>query len=482
MNKEIKTYGSIINGATVIQDEFDILELKNPYNQDTIAHMALSTKTELEQAIDGAEQAFHADMKRMPLHKRAGILRKAAALLTERTEDFAETLSMEAGKPIKDARAEVGRAVQVLDFAADEAKTLHGELLPMDAAIGGENRLGMVRLYPIGVIAAITPFNFPLNLALHKLAPAVASGNAVVLKPALKTPLSALKLAQVFYDAGLPENALQVVIARGAEIGDDLITDDRIAKITFTGSPEVGIKMRNKAGLKRITLELGSNSPNIIFEDADIDKAAHSLVKASFAFAGQVCISSQRIFVHESKIEPFIETFVPLVEQLNVGDPLDETTDVGPMISSDSCARIHAWTQDAVEEGAEVLTGGHIIDGQIFAPTVMKNVNNTMKIVCQETFAPIVSIIPFTSDADVMTKANDSDYGLQAGIFTSDINRAFKMSDELETGGVWVNEVSTYRQDNYPYGGVKLSGYGKEGVKYAIRDMTEEKFVGINLN
>lgn len=482
MTQEIKTYGSIINGETVIKSDFDILELKNPYNNETVANMSLCTKKELDEAIDGAERAYHADMKRMPLHKRAEILTRAAELLKERTEDFAQTLSLEAGKPIRDARGEVGRAVQVLNFASDEAKTLHGELLPMDAAIGGENRLGMVRLYPIGVIGAITPFNFPLNLALHKLAPAVASGNAVVLKPALKTPLSALKLAQVFYDAGLPKEALQVIIAKGSEIGDDIVTDDRIAKITFTGSPEVGIKMRNKAGLKRITLELGSNSPNIIFEDADVDKAASSLVKASFAFAGQVCISSQRIFVHESIIDEFIGKFIPLVNQLKVGNPLDEDTDVGPLISSDSCERIYEWTQEAVKDGAEVLTGGSIIEGQMFEPTVVKNVNSSMKIVCQETFAPIVSIIPFKSDEDAVEKANDSDYGLQAGVFTKDINRAFKLSDELETGGVWINEVSTYRQDNYPYGGVKLSGYGKEGVKYAIRDMTEEKFVGINLN
>ena len=421
---------------------------------------SLSNREDAERAIETAYRVFHETMKALPSYRRSDILRKVGKLLEERTEEFAQVLALEAGKPIRDGRGEVGRAVQVLLFAADEAKKIEGEVVPMDAAI--------------------TPFNFPLNLALHKLAPAFAAGNTVVLKPAGKTPISSYMLVKLFEEAGLPKGALNLVIGNGSEIGDVLVTDSRISKVTFTGSPSVGINLRQKAGLKKVTLELGSNSPNIIFNDGDVNEAAKGLVRGAFAFSGQVCISAQRIYVQRDVYQKFLDQYVSLVQDLIIGDPVKERTDIGPMISEKEAIRAEEWIREAEKAGAKVVTGGNR-EGTLLEPTILVDVTPEMKVVCQETFAPIVSVIPFDTEEEVIAFANDSDFGLQAGVFTSDINRAMRVADSLETGGVWINETSTYRQDNYPYGGVKLSGVGKEGVKYAIEDMTEIKFVGIKL-
>jgi len=480
INTELMRVTSLIEGESVIQEQEKTMEVISPFNGEVVGKVSLASKEDAEKAIESAYQVFHKTMKRMPAYRRAEILSKAADLLEERTEEFAKVLVLEAGKPIRDGRGEVGRAVQVIRFAADEAKKIEGEMVPMDAAIGGENRLGMVRRHPIGVISAITPFNFPLNLALHKLAPAFAAGNTVVLKPAGKTPLSAYMLVKLFEEAGLPQGALNLVIGKGSEVGDVLVTDPRISKITFTGSPSVGIDLRKKAELKKVTLELGSNSPNIIFNDGDVEAAAVGLVRGAFAFSGQVCISAQRIYVQRDVYQDFLDQYVPLVEKLVIGNPVEETTDIGPMISEAEAIRAHEWIDQAVKAGANIMTGGNR-EGTLLEPTVLVDVNRDMKVVCEETFAPIVSVIPFDTEEEVIAMANDSKFGLQAGVFTSDINRAMRVAEEMETGGVWINETSTYRQDNYPYGGVKLSGIGKEGVKYAIEDMTEIKFVGIKL-
>ncbi|MED3727679.1 aldehyde dehydrogenase family protein [Priestia filamentosa] len=480
INTELMRVTSLIEGESVIQEQEKTMEVISPFNGEVVGKVSLASKEGAEKAIESAYQVFHKTMKRMPAYRRAEILSKAADLLEERTEEFAKVLVLEAGKPIRDGRGEVGRAVQVIRFAADEAKKIEGEMVPMDAAIGGENRLGMVRRHPIGVISAITPFNFPLNLALHKLAPAFAAGNTVVLKPAGKTPLSAYMLVKLFEEAGLPQGALNLVIGKGSEVGDVLVTDPRISKITFTGSPSVGIDLRKKAELKKVTLELGSNSPNIIFNDGDVEAAAVGLVRGAFAFSGQVCISAQRIYVQRDVYQDFLDQYVPLVEKLVIGNPVEETTDIGPMISEAEAIRAHEWIDQAVKAGANIMTGGNR-EGTLLEPTVLVDVNRDMKVVCEETFAPIVSVIPFDTEEEVIAMANDSKFGLQAGVFTSDINRAMRVAEEMETGGVWINETSTYRQDNYPYGGVKLSGIGKEGVKYAIEDMTEIKFVGIKL-
>ncbi|GGD25557.1 aldehyde dehydrogenase [Pontibacillus salipaludis] len=472
---------SIINGEEYIDETRESLEVKNPYNQEVVAKMTLAKVEDLHRAIDVSFSTFHDTMKEMPAHKRSDILRKAADLLEERENDFAQIISREAGKPIKFSRGEVQRSVQVLRFASEQAKDINGEVIPMDAAIGGQGRLGFTKRMPLGVVAAITPFNFPLNLSLHKLAPAIAAGNTIVFKPAEKTPVSAYMLVKLFHEAGMPVGALNLVLGLGEELGDPLVEHDNVHKVTFTGSLPVGRRIREKAGFKKVTLELGSNSPNILFEDADVKEVVTDLVKGAFAFSGQVCISAQRVYVHHSLFESFLAEYKTQTEDLTIGDPLEEGTDFGPMITEEAAERAKTWIDDAVKNGAKIETGGDQ-KGTLLTPTIMTNVKSDMKIIAEEVFAPIVSIIPFETEEEVVKAANDSIYGLQAGVFTKDINRAFRVADQIEMGGVWINEISTYRQDNHPYGGVKQSGIGREGVKYAIEDMTEIKFYGVKLN
>ncbi|ANB60538.1 aldehyde dehydrogenase family protein [Anoxybacteroides amylolyticum] len=472
--------GSFINGKERKGDGRVQQEVRNPYNGTLVGVVDFSTIEDLEMAIQNAYDTFEHVMRKMPAHQRSTILRKSADLLEEQSEDFAQLLCQEAGKPIRDARGEVSRAIQVLRFASEEAKRNDGELMKMDAAIGGEERIGLVKRKPIGVIAAITPFNFPLNLVLHKLAPAVAAGCTVVLKPAEKTPLSAMKLVQLMTEAGVPSGAINVVNGLGADLVPPLVTHPYIKKVTFTGSGAVGFKIQEMARHKKITLELGANSPNIVFPDANLEIAVAGLVKGGFVFAGQACISVQRIYVHRDIYSSFVDAFVSAVQSLNAGDPALETTDVGPMITLEAACRAEAWIQEAVSQGARLLTGGQR-QGTLLQPTVLTNVTPQMKVVCEEVFAPIVTILPFETEEEVIAAVNDSPYGLQAGVFTSDINRAFRLFEALEMGGVWINETSTVRHDHYPYGGVKQSGVGLEGVAYAIKEMTEPKFLGIRL-
>jgi len=472
--------GSIINGQERKEDNRKTMDVFNPYNQEQVATLMLATKDDLNEAVESCFETFHNKMNHMPAHDRADILRRAADLLEEREEEFAQAIVQEAGKPIKYSKGEVQRAVQVIRFASELAKNIYGEVIPMDAAVGGQNRMGLVKRKPLGVVGAITPFNFPLNLSLHKIAPAIAAGNTVVYKPAEKTPLSAYKLVRLFQQAGLPDGALNLVIGTGKETGEPLVQHDKVQKITFTGSVPVGKTIRESAGLKKVTLELGSNSPNIIFNDANLEEAVEGLVKGAFAFSGQVCISAQRIYVHRDIYDTFLEKYVELTKTLTIGNPEDEDTDFGPMINEDEAKRAKQWIDDAVEKGAKVHTGGKR-DGTILEPTIISDVKNDMKIIAQEVFAPIVSVMPFDTEEEVIQRSNDSIYGLQAGVFTKDMDRAFRVADQLEMGGVWINEISTYRQDNHPYGGVKQSGMGKEGVKYAIEDMTELKFIGVKL-
>jgi acyl-CoA reductase-like NAD-dependent aldehyde dehydrogenase len=472
--------GSFINGKEVKGGARVQHEVRSPYDGTLVGVVDFSTTEDLEAAIQSAQNTFEHVMKKMPAYERAAILRKSADLLEERGEEFAQLLCKEAGKPIRDARSEVGRAVQVLRFASEEAKRNDGELIKMDAAIGGEGRIGFAKRIPIGVVAAITPFNFPLNLVLHKLAPAIAAGCTVVLKPAEKTPLSAMKLVHLMAEAGLPSGAINVVNGFGTELVPPLVTHPYIKKVTFTGSGPVGLKIQEMVRHKKVTLELGSNSPNIVFPDANLESAVTSMVKGGFAFAGQACISVQRIYVHRDVYSSFVDAFVSAVQTLKVGDPALETTDVGPMITLEAACRAEAWVQEAVSQGATLLTGGQR-QGTLLHPVVLTNVTPQMKVVCEEVFAPIVTILPFETEEEVIEAINTSDYGLQAGVFTSDINRAFRLFDALEMGGVWINDISTVRHDHYPYGGVKKSGFGLEGVAYAIQEMTELKFLGIKL-
>ncbi|MGO0059470.1 aldehyde dehydrogenase family protein [Brevibacillus fluminis] len=455
--------------------------LYSPFSGELIAEIGQADEADVDEAIQAAKEAGKAFSK-YPASQRAAILEKVVAIMEARKEELAQILATEAAKPIKTGRGEIARTIQTYKFAAEEAKRIHGETVPLDAAPGGEGRIAFTVRKPIGVVGAITPFNFPFNLVAHKLGPAFAAGNTVVLKPASQTPLSSLVLAEIFAEAGLPAGALNILPGKGSVVGEKLVKDDRVAKITFTGSPEVGIAMRNKAGLKRVTLELGSNAGLIIDENVEISQALiDRCVMGAFAFSGQVCISLQRVYVHESKYEEFLEKFKAATEKIVLGNPMDEATDMSSVISPKDHARMGEWVADAVANGANIVTGGKAVSDRLFAPTILTNVASTVKCSCQEIFGPIVVVTKISSVEEGIAQVNDSRYGLQAGIYTNDINKAMKAADELEAGGVMINDVPTFRVDHMPYGGVKDSGVGKEGIKYAVEEMTELKLIAIKL-
>lgn len=480
MNKKELYFGSFIDGKERLGNGRKDMEVFNPYNHEVIGKISCATKEDVEQAIANSHNVFKETMRTMPAHERSEILRKTADLLEDKFEDFAKILSLEAGKPIRESRGEVTRAVQVLRFSAEGAKNIYGEQIPLDSAIGGENQIGFTKRVPLGVVAAITPFNFPLNLALHKIAPAIAAGNTIVLKPAEKTPFSPALLYQLFVEAGLPKGALNLLMGPGTELVESLVTHPFVKKVTFTGSNAVGWKINEMAKRKKVTLELGSNAPNIIFEDSDLDLAVNAIVTGGYTYAGQACVSAQRIYVQKPVYEQFLDKLVSRLTTLKMGDPLDESTELGPMITEDAAKKAEAWINEAVEQGATILTGG-TRNGTMIEPTVITNVNKDMKVVCAEVFAPVVSVMPFTDEEEVIAYANQTEFGLHAGVFTKDINRAMRLADRIETGGVWINEVSVRRYDHIPYGGIKNSGIGKEGIKYAIEEMTDIKFIGIKL-
>jgi acyl-CoA reductase-like NAD-dependent aldehyde dehydrogenase len=473
MNQETK--GIFINGKSELKER--TYALRSPFTGEVIANISMADQEDVKRAISGAQTAFET-MKEMPAYKRSEILFKVVDILRERKEELARVVATEAGKPIRTSRGEIERTIATYQFAAEEAKRIYGETIPMDAAPGGENRVGFTWREPLGVVVAISPFNFPFNLVAHKLGPAFAVGNTVVLKPAEQTPLSAYLIAEIFQQAGLPDGALQVVTGSGRELSDALITDERVKKITFTGSAEVGKLIKQKAGLRKVTLELGSNSGLIVEPDVPLDKIVPRCVEGAFAFAGQVCISLQRLYVHESIYQEFCERFIERAKQLKLGDPLEETTDISAMINSREVDRIESWVAEAVEQGAKIGLGG-TREGSIFTPTVLTDVTRDMAVSCQETFAPVVSIVKYSSLDEAIGMVNDSVYGLNVGIFTQNINNAFYASKKLESGGIIVNDIPTFRIDNMPYGGVKESGYGREGIKYAVEEMTELKFVTI---
>lgn len=468
----------LINGEWVEAGEYS--SIRSPYSGDIIAEIPMATAAETELAIEAAMNARQ-EMAKMPAHKRAEILENLVHLLQDRAEEAAEIIALEAAKPIVTARQEVSRTIETYKFAAEEAKRIHGETLPLDAARGGENRLAYTVREPIGVIGAITPFNFPMNLVAHKVGPAIASGNTIILKPASQTPLSSFFIAELLLEAGLPAGALNVVTGSGRVTGDKLVTDHRVSMITFTGSPAVGIGIRSKAGLKRVTLELGSNAAVIIDKGVDIDKIVPRCVTGAFAFQGQVCISLQRAYVHEDVYDEFVSKLVNETEKLTIGDPLDEKTDVSALISSGDVERTLSWIQEAESQGATVVAGGKS-EGNILYPTIICDADSTMKVSCHEVFAPIVVINKVKNIEEAIELVNDSRYGLQAGIYTNDITTALNAAENLYVGGVMINDIPTFRVDNMPYGGVKESGTGREGLKYAVEEMTEMKLVVWNRN
>ena len=456
------------------------LEVKNKYNGQTVGVLPTASREDLDKALDAAERAEDV-MADMPAHKRAEILLRTAALLKERSDDLAKTIAAEAGKALKFARAEVDRAVSTFTIAAEEAKRLHGETIPLDAVPAGEGYFGFWTRRPVGVIAAISPFNFPLNLVAHKVAPALASGNTLVLKPATTTPLAAVKLCQILMEAGLPAGAINLVVGSGATVGEWLTTDPRVDKITFTGSPDVGRHILSVAGIKKVTLELGNTSPVVVAPDADLDFVAKRCAVGAFYNSGQVCISVQRIYSQKQVFEPFAEKFVKATEAMVVGDPLDERVDVGPMIDSKEVDRIEDWVQEAQGSGAQVLTGGKR-EGTVYYPTVLTGVNDDMKVVAEEAFAPVASIISSEDFESALRQANDTKFGLQVGVFTKDINRVFQAVKRLNFGGVIVNDTPNFRADHMPYGGNRQSGLGREGVRFAMEEMTNIQLVAIRLD
>jgi acyl-CoA reductase-like NAD-dependent aldehyde dehydrogenase len=450
-------------------------EVRSPYSGETVARMPKAGADQARQAVDAAARAMQ---EPLPAHRRAEILDGVAALLRERQDEVARTISAEAGKPIKAARVEAERAVSTFTMASVEARRLTGEVVPMDASPTGVGKTAYTMRVPIGVVGAITPFNFPLNLVGHKIAPALAAGCAVVLKPAGQTPLSALLLAELETEAGLPAGWLNVLVGPSAEIGDVLVEDERVRLITFTGSAEVGWKLRERAARKKVNLELGNATPVVVEADADLEQATTKLAANAFAFAGQSCISVQRIYVRRPAYDDFVSRFVPRVEALKVGDPGDEETDVGPVIDEDARERILSWIEEAKEGGATVLAGGDAVDG-LLRPTVLADVTPEMKVSCLEVFGPLCTVSPYDSLEEAFELANGTEYGLQAGVFTGSLSTALAAAEALEFGGVTVNEAPTFRADQMPYGGVKASGNTKEGPHYAVREMTEERLVVI---
>ncbi len=473
----MKEYGCLINGRWIANNK-DI-EVRNKYDGSLLGTVPCGTRQDVDAALTGAQSGSDV-ISAMPAHQRAKILQRTSELIETNKEEIAAIIAQEAGKAWKYAIAEVNRAAQTFKFAAEEAKQIHGETVPMDAMEGSENRFGFYYRCPIGIIVAITPFNFPINLVAHKVAPAIAAGNSVVLKPASTTPLTAIRLGEIMQEAGLPAGALNIVFGSGSTVGEWLTTDPRPSMVTFTGSPPVGLRIKSIAGMKRVTLELGNNSATIIDEDADLDLAVARAVMGSFANSGQVCISVQRIYVHRQVYDRFLDKFLQATKKLKVGNPLDRDCDVGPMIDEAEAIRAEAWVQEAVEQGAKVVIGGKR-HGAMFDPTVLTQVDDQMKVVCEEVFAPVVSIVPFDHIDQAIRAADRTQYGLQAGIFTRNLGHAFDAMRKLNVGGVMINDVPTFRVDHMPYGGNKLSGIGREGVKFAIEEMTNIKMVCFNL-
>lgn len=449
-------------------------EVVSPINCQIIAKCSLAGNKELEEAI-AAAQAIESEMGQMASYKKQEILFGIVAGLTAEREELAKTLCLEAGKPLKYALGEIDRTIQTFRVAAEECKRLPAEYIQLDWTPAGEGKEGIVKYFPVGIVAGIAPFNFPMNLVAHKVAPAIAAGCPIILKPARSTPLSALSLARIAYNAGLPKGAFSV-LPMDRIAGNQLVTDPRFALLTFTGSPQVGWKMKEQAGKKRIVLELGGNAGVAVSESANISLAAAKCVVGAFAYSGQVCIHTQRILVHQSVFEQFTSEFISLTKKIKIGDPLDINTDFSVMIDSQNAERVEDWINEAVANGANVLAGGKRT-GNMVEPTILTNTKPQMKVCALEVFGPVVSIEPFDEFSSAISQINNSDFGLQAGVFTNNLDEQNYAFSYLKVGGVIINDVPTFRVDHMPYGGIKNSGFGREGVRFAMLDMLEPKLL-----
>ena len=459
------------------QTSDDPLAVRNPYSGDIVSVTYQASREQLDTAIVAAARAFETT-RTMPTFERVALLKGMAAGLKERRDEVAHTIAAEAGKPIRDAEVETDRGVFTLETAAEEAKRMEGEVIPLDLMASSKGRYGIVKRFPIGPIAGISPFNFPLNLALHKIAPAIASGNTIVLKPPSRDPLTMLLFAEIVEAAGTPKGAVSIM-PMDREVGDALVDDPRFKLLSFTGSPDVGWEMKRRAGMKKVVLELGGNAGVIVDSDSDLDFAVNRIRVGAFAYSGQVCISVQRVFVVEDVYEQFRDKLIDAVAKIQLGDPLDRTTDLGPMIDEKAVKRTQEWIDQATADGARVLTGGSA-DGTFYPPTVIENADPASFVCSKEAFAPLVTIAPVKSFGEAIRKLNDSEYGLQAGVFTNSLEKALVAHENIDVGGVVINDIPTYRIDHMPYGGVKASGLGREGLKYAIEDMTEPRLMVIN--
>jgi acyl-CoA reductase-like NAD-dependent aldehyde dehydrogenase len=469
-------FGVFVAGRWVREGE--IVEIHSPYDQAVVARVAQATKSQLEEAISAAVGAFEVT-RRMASYERKQVLDRVACELESRKEEFAIAICLEAGKPIKTARAEVDRAIFTMQVAAEESTRISGEVLPLDLQEFTAGRWSIVRRFPIGPIAAITPFNFPLNLVCHKLGPALAAGCPVVLKPAPQTPVSSLMLAEVIERAGWPKGALSVLYLSNEDAAA-LVEDDRLKMLSFTGSAAVGWQLKARSGKKKVVLELGGNAGCIVHDDADVELAASRCAVGGFSYAGQSCISVQRVFVQEKVFGRFVDALVSKVKALKTGDPSDETTDIGPLVRESDAARAETWINEAVAEGAKVLCGGRR-KGSMVEPTVLTGTRDAQKVNCMEVFAPVITVEKYGDFEEALRRVNDSTFGLQAGVFTRDAVRIFRAYEVLEVGGVVVGDVPTFRIDHMPYGGLKDSGLGREGLKYAIEEMTERKVMVVAL-
>jgi glyceraldehyde-3-phosphate dehydrogenase (NADP+) len=461
-------------------DKLEKIEVRDPYDNSLIDTVPAASADDVEAAIRNAVEGFEIARK-LPVHERANILYKTAQIVKENLEDFAKTIAREGSKTIKEARKEARRCVNTLTISAEESKRMLGETIPFDSFPGGENRIGYYYRFPIGVILAITPFNDPLNLVAHKLGPAVAAGNAVVLKPATVTPLSALKLGEAFLKAGLPPKVLNIITGHGNVIGDQLVRDKRIRMVSFTGGFEAGEQVTKVAGIKKIGMELGSNSPVIVMDDCKLDMAVESCVSGAFWAAGQNCIGVQRIYIMEKIYKEFTEKFVTLTRKYKVGPKLEDDCDMGPMITEDEAKRVESWVKEAAGKGAKVLCGGNR-KGAIMEPTVLENVPEDAKIYKDEVFGPTVNLCKVKSLDEAIKKSNSLNFGLHAAIFTRDVDVAMKAAYELDCGGVMINDSTDYRLDSMPFGGIKNSGLGREGIKFSLQEMTEPKVISLYLS
>ena len=467
--------GIVLDGGEVRTGE--TYEVRSPYDGAPVALVHRARPEDVERAIAGAVEAF-ATTRRLPSWQREQVLERVAAGIAERREELSRTIALEAGKPIRTARVEVDRAVYTFSVAAEESKRIYGEIVPLDWLPGNDGREALIRRVPLGPVAGITPFNFPLNLVAHKVAPALAAGNPILLRPASQTPCSSLALGRIVLEAGWPEGAI-AVLPCSTETARPLVEDERIKLLTFTGSPAVGWGLKGRAGRKRVTLELGGNAAVIVNDDADVGYAAERVAWGGFGYAGQTCISVQRVYIHEAVYDAFARELVERVEALVVGDPLEEATDVGPVIDNSNADRIGEWLEEAKAAGATVLAGGER-NGNLWQPTVVEGAPEDARVSCEEVFAPFVGLHRFADVQEAIDAAGRSEFGLQAGIFTNDMRVVEDAFDRIEVGGLMVNDVSSFRIDHMPYGGVKSSGLGREGLRYAIEEMTEAKLLTTN--